>query len=317
MPVPPAEDLGGHVVGRADDVAQPLVLPRVGAQTKVDHLDRRLVVLGRQQEVLRLQVPVDHALAVEVPKCVEHRARAARGAPLAELAVARDRLEELPALAELDDEVDRLFFRFFVFFFVFLGSGVGRREESDRRFFFVGRVAGRAASLCVSVREEMKKEVSRVLFQFFKAREKKKTSDLDLLSPRKKKVLFPPSQHNKKTKTHPVVLVGALKLDDRRVVEAPHDRDLPSHGRHSRRRRELALEDDLARKELAGVPAGREPRRAELAPPEHAPEGVVVRDDGEREVRGRRRRLVRFVVVLEDSENERRGGGWPGEGAGV
>ena len=98
------------------------------------------------------------------------------------------------------------------------------------------------------------------------------------------------------------------------MVEPPHDRDLPAHGRHRRLRRQLALEDDLAGEELARVPAGGQPRRAELAPPQHAAEGEVVGDDGEREVG---RRFCRFIfVVLEDSEDQRRGRGRAGEGEG-
>ena len=107
-----------------DDVAQPLLLPRVGAQTKIRHLDRRPgVILGRQQKVLRLQVPVDDAHLVEVAQRLEHRARASGGAALAELAVAGDGLEELAALAELDDEVDCL-----IFFFL---KKRGEREERE------------------------------------------------------------------------------------------------------------------------------------------------------------------------------------------
>ena len=132
---------------------------------------------------------------------------------------------------------------------------------------------------------------------------------LSKVSPRRRSVLAGGKEGRPK-RTHPVVLVDAMQLHDQRVVEPPHDSDLPADGRHRRRRRELALQNNLAREQLAAVPARRQPCRTKLAPAQHAPQSKIVRHDGQR------KRFVRFFFVVENSQNQRCGRGRPGEGEG-
>jgi hypothetical protein len=64
LAVAPLEHLGGHVVGAPHHLREPVAGAEEDGQAEVDDLERRVLRLVGEQEVLRLQVPVDHPVRV-------------------------------------------------------------------------------------------------------------------------------------------------------------------------------------------------------------------------------------------------------------
>lgn len=77
-------------------------------QSKIDNLERRILLLVSEEEILRFQIPMHNAVLVAHPDHFRHRLGDGGRRPLAVVAARDDPVEELPALAQLHDEVHRL-----------------------------------------------------------------------------------------------------------------------------------------------------------------------------------------------------------------
>jgi hypothetical protein len=105
-PVLALEHLRRDVVGAADDVPEHLTFLEEDGEAEVGGLERRVLVLAQQQEVLGLDVPVHDPHGVARVHDLHDGAQQGRGGALRVLALGDDAVGELAAGAELHDEVD-------------------------------------------------------------------------------------------------------------------------------------------------------------------------------------------------------------------
>ena len=106
-PVAPLQHLRRDVVGAADDVPEHLPFFEEDGEPKVGGLERRVLVLAEEEEVLGLEVAVDDAHGVAGVDDLDDGAEERGGGALGVVALGDDPVEELPAGAELHDEVHR------------------------------------------------------------------------------------------------------------------------------------------------------------------------------------------------------------------
>mmetsp|Transcript_31525 Transcript_31525/g.97395 ORF Transcript_31525/g.97395 Transcript_31525/m.97395 type:complete len:421 (-) Transcript_31525:288-1550(-) len=102
------EHLRGDVQRSAAALGEFVVVAALLGEAEVDDLDRRVLVLARHQEVLRLQVAVHDAAFVQVRDTAQDVVHHARGAALTEMALGADAGEEFATGDELQDDVDVL-----------------------------------------------------------------------------------------------------------------------------------------------------------------------------------------------------------------
>ncbi|URE05290.1 hypothetical protein MUK42_07639 [Musa troglodytarum] len=81
---------------------------RKNREPKVGSLERRILILVQQEEVLGLEVPVHHPHGMAGVDDLHDRPQQRRGRPLRVVAPGDDAIEQLPSRAQLHDEVHRL-----------------------------------------------------------------------------------------------------------------------------------------------------------------------------------------------------------------
>jgi hypothetical protein len=103
------QNLGGNIVGRPTRGLQPCVrLEHVG-QAKVGNLDDEAASLvARQQHILCLQVPMRHALLVQVHQSLQQLLNNTRRLRLSQPAIRNNLVKQLTTSNVLDDQVDAL-----------------------------------------------------------------------------------------------------------------------------------------------------------------------------------------------------------------
>mmetsp|Transcript_19572 Transcript_19572/g.36646 ORF Transcript_19572/g.36646 Transcript_19572/m.36646 type:complete len:222 (+) Transcript_19572:661-1326(+) len=102
------KDLWSHVVGRSGLGRENLVRLKLASESKIDHFQRTLLngVLGREQEILGLQVTMANVVLMHVEDRAEHVLHDNGCLNLGEMASVNDAIEELSTCAKFQDQVD-------------------------------------------------------------------------------------------------------------------------------------------------------------------------------------------------------------------
>mmetsp|Transcript_62086 Transcript_62086/g.114379 ORF Transcript_62086/g.114379 Transcript_62086/m.114379 type:complete len:222 (+) Transcript_62086:645-1310(+) len=102
------QDLWSHVVGCSCLGSENLLRTELASESKVNHLECALLdwVLGREQEVFRLQIAVDDVILVHVEYRPEHVLHDDGRLHLCEVPGIDDAIKQLSACAELHHQID-------------------------------------------------------------------------------------------------------------------------------------------------------------------------------------------------------------------